>query len=174
MTTGYLQLKPGTIPKHIRLALMVSASLLMAAAGLNLTGKFFDAYDNSYLSLLNSRGLGHPLFLAVPLFPLYAVASYYLLHYFISIYKRRGSVAAATAPPAEKFSWLALVSLVLGSLGLHIPIFSSLRAIATGHKARYQHRKGPSRHGVGMATVGLVTGYLFLSLWVANILRFMF
>ena len=127
----------------------------MAALGTDSMGKF-------YPGILGMHGVN-----VLPIFPLVAVASFYLLDYVISILTRltRRGEAGAAAVPTTRFSWLPPVSLILSSAGFFLP-FVSIGGIVAGHAARRNHQKGPGLRGIGMATVGLITGYLFLSIWV--------
>jgi hypothetical protein len=76
--------------------------------------------------------------------------------------------ADAVAPVAggSHTSVLAIVSLVLGILGLPLIICSifgmpvQLAAIVTGHIARVQIAKDPTQSGAGLALGGLICGYL--------------
>ena len=67
---------------------------------------------------------------------------------------------------ARQTSALAVVSLVSGILGWTLlPVLGSLVAVVTGHLARGEIRRAPSRlEGDGMAVAGLVLGYLALAL----------
>jgi hypothetical protein len=67
---------------------------------------------------------------------------------------------------ARQTSALAVVSLVSGILGWTLmPVLGSLVAVVTGHLARGEVRRAPSRlEGDGLAVAGLVLGYLALAL----------
>ncbi|WP_237111761.1 DUF4190 domain-containing protein [Nocardioides sp. WS12] len=70
-----------------------------------------------------------------------------------------GSVAVPTGPTALRTNTFAILALVFGLLG-------GLLAIPLGHIARSQIRR-TGEGGAGMATAGLVLGYLALVLWAA-------
>jgi len=80
--------------------------------------------------------------------------------------------AAVAAPGATKTSTLAIVSLVLGILGLPmllcwiIGLPLQIAAIITGHLAVNGIKKDPSTTGKGIALGGLVCGYLGIVLLV--------
>jgi hypothetical protein len=74
------------------------------------------------------------------------------------------------APPSlpaanQPSTGLAVASMVLGILSLvSCSIFTGIPAIITGHLARGRARKSPSQYaGRGMATAGLVLGYVSLA-----------
>lgn len=74
----------------------------------------------------------------------------------------------AAAPPAGgPTNVLAIVSLVLSILGVVgvLPFIGLIAGIITGHIARRQIRSG-SDQGEGLATAGLVIGYVGVLLWV--------
>jgi len=66
----------------------------------------------------------------------------------------------------QKTNNLALASLVMGILGLtgFVPLLGSVMAVVLGHMARAQLAEDPSQGGEGLATGGLITGYLGLGL----------
>lgn len=70
--------------------------------------------------------------------------------------------------PALPMSTLALVSLISGILGvLFIPMVGGIVAIVTGTLARKETRGFPVTHsGDGMATAGIVLGWLGVIVWV--------
>ena len=69
-------------------------------------------------------------------------------------------------PPTPPNNTLAVVSLVLGIVGLVvIPFLGSIGAVITGHMARKQIREG-GEGGDGMAVGGLVTGYLGIAIYL--------
>ena len=76
--------------------------------------------------------------------------------------------AAVYAPPTNS---MALTSMILGLLGLlGFSILTSIPAIVCGHIARRQIRNSPTmQSGDGMATAGLITGYLVTVLSVVFI-----
>lgn len=69
-------------------------------------------------------------------------------------------------PPARANNTLAVVSLVLGIVGLFvIPFLGSIGGVITGHMARKQIRE-TGEGGDGMAVGGLVTGYLGVAIYL--------
>jgi Domain of unknown function (DUF4190) len=74
---------------------------------------------------------------------------------------------AYTVPPSRPNNTLAVVSMWSGIAGLVIiPLLGSLVAVITGHmgKRQIKERQG-AEAGEGMATAGLVTGYLGIAFW---------
>ena len=68
--------------------------------------------------------------------------------------------------PAPKSSSLAIVSLVSGILGLCLPLLGGIVAVITGHMAKKEIRaSGGTLGGNGLATAGLVLGYLEVVLY---------
>lgn len=67
-------------------------------------------------------------------------------------------------PPAIPNSTLATISMIAGILGWTIaPLLGSLAAVITGHMAKREIRESLGQlGGDGMATAGLVMGYLQL------------
>jgi hypothetical protein len=66
--------------------------------------------------------------------------------------------------PAPQTAGLAIASLILGILGIIIPIIASLGAIICGHIARSEIRRSNGRlEGAGMALAGLIMGYLLFA-----------
>ncbi len=65
-------------------------------------------------------------------------------------------------PPSVPTNTMALTSMIAGIIGWTIaPLLGSLAAIITGHMAKRELREGMGREsGDGMATAGLVMGYL--------------
>lgn len=73
----------------------------------------------------------------------------------------------AAAPPNNS---LAVVSLISGIVGWTIlPFIASIVAVITGHMARKQIA-ATGESGAGMATAGLVLGYVMIGLSVVSIL----
>ena len=66
-------------------------------------------------------------------------------------------------PPAQQTSGLAIASLVCSLLSL-VTCIGWLPGIICGHMARSRIRRNPSLKGGGVATAGLLIGYLFLTL----------
>ena len=68
-------------------------------------------------------------------------------------------------------STLAIVSLVAGILGFTVlPIIASIVALITGYMARQETRAIPPRaSGDGMATAGIIMGYIQIGLGVIGI-----
>ena len=69
--------------------------------------------------------------------------------------------------PSLPMSTLALVSLISGILGImFFPFFGGIVAIVTGNMARKETRSFPAtRSGDGMATAGMVMGWLSFLIW---------
>jgi hypothetical protein len=70
------------------------------------------------------------------------------------------------AAPAQKTSTLAIISLIAGIVGWTVlPLIGSLVAVITGHMAKAEIKEhAGSLGGDGLATAGLVLGYLSLAL----------
>jgi len=73
----------------------------------------------------------------------------------------------APAPTNDK----ALISLIAGILGLtFLPLLGSIVAVVTGNMAKKEIRVGAGAYsGEGMATAGLVLGWIGIVLWVLGI-----
>jgi hypothetical protein len=83
---------------------------------------------------------------------------------------------ASNAPPpvyvqSGKTSTLALVSLIAGIAGLTVlPVIGSIVAVITGHMAKGEIRNGGGMvSGDGLATAGLILGYIGLGLTILGI-----
>ena len=75
--------------------------------------------------------------------------------------------------PVRQSSTLALVSLIAGILGWTLaPFIGSLVAVITGHMARKELRLNPAMEGGGLATAGLILGWIGLVFWILGILLF--
>jgi len=74
-------------------------------------------------------------------------------------------------PPITRSSTMALVSLIAGIAGWTVlPFLGSIVAIITGHMAKSEiNRSGGTVTGGGMATIGLILGYLSVVLGVCLI-----
>lgn len=72
-----------------------------------------------------------------------------------------------STPPTLPTSTLALVSLISGIVGiLFLPVVGGVAAIVTGNMARKETRAFPPTHsGDGMATAGMVLGWLSFLIW---------
>jgi hypothetical protein len=73
------------------------------------------------------------------------------------------------APPSAPTSTAAIVSLVCGILGLLfiLPVIGPIAAVIAGHMARAEIRRSEGRlGGSGMATAGLIMGYLMIAFTV--------
>lgn len=85
-------------------------------------------------------------------------------------------VAAGALPPVVtpmRTEALAIWSLVLSLIGLFgCGFFSSIPAIICGHLAHGNIKKNPQLQGAGMATAGLIIGYLTVALWLIFLLVF--
>jgi hypothetical protein len=79
------------------------------------------------------------------------------------------SVAPLAVPPTEP---LAIWSLVLSILGLMGCCIASIPAVVLGHLALSSINKKPFVGGRGMATAGLIIGYVTTAFWVLYILFF--
>jgi hypothetical protein len=73
-----------------------------------------------------------------------------------------------STPPELPTSTMALVSLIAGIVGiLFFPFVGGIVAIVTGNMARKETRSFPPTHsGDGMATAGMVMGWLSFLVWV--------
>ena len=80
------------------------------------------------------------------------------------------------APEAPQTSVLAVVSLVAGIAGWTIlPVLGAVVAVITGHLAKREIRESPGRFtGDGLATAGLVLGYVQLGLIALAIIVIIF
>jgi hypothetical protein len=67
-------------------------------------------------------------------------------------------------PPATRTSTLAIISLIGGITGLSLlPFLGAIVAVITGHMAQSEiNKSGGMITGKGMATAGLILGYLVL------------
>lgn len=74
-------------------------------------------------------------------------------------------------PPMTRSSTMALVSLIAGIAGWTVlPFLGSIVAIITGHMAKSEiNKSGGTVTGGGMATIGLILGYLSVVLGVCLI-----
>ncbi len=65
-------------------------------------------------------------------------------------------------PPVVRNSTMAIISLIAGIAGVSVlPFLGSIVAIITGHMAKSEIKKsGGMVTGNGMATIGLILGYL--------------
>ncbi|MDQ2868298.1 MAG: DUF4190 domain-containing protein [Verrucomicrobiota bacterium] len=85
-------------------------------------------------------------------------------------------VAPGALPPVVttvRTEALAIWSLVLSLIGLFAcGFFASIPAIICGHLAHGNIKKNPQLQGAGMATAGLVIGYLSIVLWLVLLLVF--
>lgn len=72
--------------------------------------------------------------------------------------------------PAPANNTLAIISLVAGIAGLTVlPFLASIAAVITGHMARRQIAER-GEGGSGMATAGLITGYVGIALAVLGVI----
>jgi len=72
-------------------------------------------------------------------------------------------------PPAARTSTAAVISLIAGILGFVqiLPIIGPIAAIVSGHIAKNEIKKGGGLvTGNGMATIGLILGYVMLALGI--------
>ncbi len=72
-----------------------------------------------------------------------------------------------STPPSLPTSTMAIVSLIAGILGLlFFPFVGGIVAIVTANMARKETRSyPPTRAGDGMATAGMVMGWLSFLIW---------
>jgi len=68
-----------------------------------------------------------------------------------------------SAPPRN--NGMATASLVLGIIGIFFCGFTSILAIIFGHVAQSQIKR-TGEGGAGMATAGLVMGYIVTAIWI--------
>ncbi len=72
---------------------------------------------------------------------------------------------------AQRTSGYAIASLILGIVGfLVFPIVPSILAIVFGLKAREEFRRDPAVGGDGLATAGIVLGWVGLTLTALGLL----
>ena len=84
--------------------------------------------------------------------------------------------APPSAPPytPQRTSGLAIASLACGIAGFVVaPVLSSIAAIVLGIMARDELRRDPTLGGEGMATAGLVLGWLGIALPALGVLLFL-
>lgn len=84
--------------------------------------------------------------------------------------------AAPAAPPApRRTSALAIAALACGIAGLTVfPLLASFPAVVLGTMARGELRRDPTLEGDGLATAGLVLGWIGVALAVLGLLVFLF
>ena len=75
-------------------------------------------------------------------------------------------------PEPVRTSGLAIASLVLSILSVVIGPLGCIPGIVCGHIGRRQIKKDPAIQGAGIATAGLIIGYIFLVLFVIVVFRF--
>jgi hypothetical protein len=73
---------------------------------------------------------------------------------------------AQSIQPARSTNTLAIVSLVLGIMGLCGSFLFSVPAWITGHMALKQFTENPNQEGQGMAKAGRILGIVATVLWV--------
>ncbi|MBN2148592.1 MAG: DUF4190 domain-containing protein [Anaerolineales bacterium] len=71
-------------------------------------------------------------------------------------------------PPSVQNSSMAIISLIAGLLGLFVfPLIGSIVAVITGGMAKKEiQSSGGMMGGDGMATAGLILGWIGIGLWV--------
>ena len=75
-------------------------------------------------------------------------------------------MASAQPPTAERYSGLAIASLILSCMGFVMTgPFTSVPGVVCGHLARREIRRDPGVKGDELALVGLILGYLNLALY---------
>lgn len=79
-----------------------------------------------------------------------------------------------TTPAPLPTSMLAMVSMIAGILGFGVfPVIGTIIAIITGYMARQETRAVPPKFaGDGMATAGIIMGYIQVGLFVVGICCF--
>ncbi len=83
------------------------------------------------------------------------------------------TMIAQPVPASAKTEPLAIWSLVLGILGLVCCGFVlGIPAVICGHLALGKLKKDPGLQGKGMATAGLIIGYLAIAFWVVYVVLF--
>jgi len=85
-------------------------------------------------------------------------------------------VTEAPAPPYghRRTSGLAVAALACGIAGLVVfPVLASIAAIVLGIMARDELRRDPTLDGEGMATAGLVLGWIGVALAALGLLLFL-
>ena len=72
-----------------------------------------------------------------------------------------------TSPAELPTSTLAIISLISGIVGIFfLPVIGGIAAIVTGNMARKETHSFPPTHaGDGLATAGMVMGWLSLLIW---------
>jgi hypothetical protein len=66
---------------------------------------------------------------------------------------------------AQRTSGYAIASLILGIAGFFVfPVVPSILAVVFGQKARDELRRNPSLGGEGLATAGIVLGWVGIAL----------
>ena len=65
---------------------------------------------------------------------------------------------AAAASSRKKVNAKAIASVLLGTVGLLLPVAASIVAIVLGYRARSEIAEGPQR-GEGLATAGIILGW---------------
>jgi hypothetical protein len=73
-----------------------------------------------------------------------------------------------STPPALPTSTLAIISFIAGLVGIFfMPFIGGIAAIVTGNMAHKETRSFPPTHGGdGLATAGMVMGWLSLLIWI--------
>jgi hypothetical protein len=73
---------------------------------------------------------------------------------------------AAKAPSPAKTSGLAVASLVCSCVGLLFGFLTTIPAVVCGHLARSRIKRDPGLSGKGIATAGLIAGYVLSLIWI--------
>jgi hypothetical protein len=72
---------------------------------------------------------------------------------------------------AQRTSGYAIASLILGIAGFFVfPIVPSILAVVFGHKARDEIRRNPTLGGDGLATGGIILGWVGIALVAIGLL----
>ena len=86
-----------------------------------------------------------------------------------------GGFHASVSSSAQGTSGNAIASLVLGIAGFVIfPLIPSVLAIILGHSAKKDIENRPGLGGEGMATAGVILGWIGVGVTVLGILAFVF
>ncbi len=86
----------------------------------------------------------------------------------MSIYDSQGGPGPAYTP--QQTSTMAIISLIAGILGLtFMPFIGSIAAVITGPMAKREIRENPTLSGEGLATAGVILGWIGIALGVLTL-----
>lgn len=86
----------------------------------------------------------------------------------MSIYDPQGEPGPAYTP--QQTSTTALISLIAGIMGLtFFPFIGSIIAVITGPMAKREIQENPSLSGEGLATAGVILGWIGIALGVISL-----